>query len=58
MERKKAYRVLLVLVLFLTFLYTLGIVGVIPFRVSYYLTILFLFIFIALRMDYHRGRRR
>jgi hypothetical protein len=58
MRRKRAYRILLVLVLFLTFLYTLGIVGAIPFRVSYYITILFIFIFIALRMDYHRRRGR
>jgi F0F1-type ATP synthase assembly protein I len=58
MERKRAYRILLVLVLFLTVLYTLGIVGVIPFRVSYYITIILIFIFIALRMDYHRGRMR
>ncbi|WP_198362268.1 hypothetical protein [Thermococcus profundus] len=58
MERKTAYRALLVFVLILVFFYTLGIVGAIPFRVSYYITILFLFLFVALRMDYHRGRRR
>jgi len=57
MERKMVYRVLLVLVLFLTFLYTLGLLGVVPFRMSYYITILFIFIFIALRMDHHRGKK-
>ena len=57
MERKNAYRILLFLILFLTLLYTLGLVGVVPFRVSYYITILFIFIFIALRMDYQRGRK-
>lgn len=58
MERKRVYRILLVLVLFLTVLYTLGLVGVLPFEVSYYITIFMLVLFVLLRFDYHRKRSR
>ena len=47
--KKEHYRMLLVLVLILTVLYTLGLVGVLPFAVSYYITIFFVFLFLFLR---------
>ncbi len=55
MERKRVYRILLILVLFLTLLYTLGLIGMVPFRVSYYITLLMILIFVALRSE-ARGR--
>ncbi|ACS33017.1 Conserved hypothetical protein [Thermococcus gammatolerans EJ3] len=58
MERKTTYRFLLVLVLILTVFYTLGLVGVVPFKVSYYITIFMIVLFVLLRWDYHRGERR
>ncbi|KPU62428.1 membrane protein [Thermococcus sp. EP1] len=51
MERKRLYRFLLPVVLFLVLLYTLGLVGVIPFMVSYYITIFLIFLFIFLRWE-------
>lgn len=57
MERKAVYRALLLLVLVLTALYTLGLVGVVPFRVSYYITIFMILLFVILRIDYHRGKK-
>ncbi|WP_198361930.1 hypothetical protein [Thermococcus gorgonarius] len=51
MERKTAYRVLLFLVLILTAAYTLGLVGVLPFRVSYYITIFMILLFLILRAE-------
>lgn len=56
MERRTVYRALLVLVLILTAIYTLGLLGVVSFRVSYYITIFMIFLFIILRMDHHRGK--
>lgn len=56
MERRTVYRALLVLVLILTAVYTLGLLGVVPFRVSYYITIFMILLFIVLRMDYHRRK--
>ena len=47
--KKEHYRMLLVLVLILSAIYTLGLVGVLPFAVSYYITILFIFLFLFLR---------
>ncbi|AJC72060.1 membrane protein [Thermococcus guaymasensis DSM 11113] len=58
MERKTAYRFLLLLVLILTVFYTLGLVGVIPFEVSYYITIFMIILFVLLRWDHHRGKGR
>jgi len=58
MERKTVYRLLLILVLVLTVFYTLGLVGVVPFRVSYYITVFMIILFVVLRWDYHRGKGR
>ncbi len=51
MERKTFYRVLLAIVLVLTVVYTLGIMGVIPFQWSYYITIFMIILFFYLRLD-------
>ncbi|AEK72369.1 membrane protein [Thermococcus sp. 4557] len=51
MERKTFYRILLVIVLVLTVVYTLGIMGVIPFRWSYYITIFMIILFFYLKLD-------
>jgi len=51
--RKSVYRMLLVLVVALTVVYTLGLLGVIPFIYSTYVTIFFLLLFVILRRDYH-----
>ncbi|WP_167911925.1 hypothetical protein [Thermococcus sp. 21S7] len=51
MERKTFYRILLVVVLILTVIYTLGIMGLIPFRWSYYITIFMIALFLALRIE-------
>ncbi|USS41501.1 hypothetical protein NF865_04870 [Thermococcus aggregans] len=48
MERKRLYRLLLPVVIVLAFLYTLGLAGVVPFTVSYYTTIIFIFLFLFL----------
>ncbi|WP_457752406.1 hypothetical protein [Thermococcus sp.] len=50
MEKKVAYRFMLVVVLILTVLYTLGIMGVVPFTWSYYITIFMIFLFFALKI--------
>ncbi|AEC51886.1 hypothetical protein PNA2_0969 [Pyrococcus sp. NA2] len=50
MERKKLYRVLLVVVLILTIIYTLGILGYLPYSVSYYITLFFIVLFMLLRL--------
>lgn len=51
MERKTFYRILLVIAIILTVVYTLGIMGLIPFEVSYYITIFMMILFIYLRFD-------
>ncbi|WP_167890610.1 hypothetical protein [Thermococcus sp. 18S1] len=51
MERKTFYRILLVIVLVLTVVYTLGIMGVIPFQWSYYITIFMIILFFYLKLD-------
>ena len=56
MERKRFYRLLLPVVIVLTFLYTLGLVGVVPFTVSYYITIVFIILFLFLRWEARFGR--
>ncbi|WP_048147102.1 hypothetical protein [Pyrococcus abyssi] len=55
MEKKKLYRFLLVVVLILTAIYTLGILGYLPFSVSYYITLFFMILFLWLRL-YERLR--
>ncbi len=50
MEKKSLYRILLALVLVLTVVYTLGIMGLIPFRWSYYITIFMIVLFFALKL--------
>jgi len=49
MEKKTVYRILLVIVLLLTAIYTLGILGVVPFQWSYYITIFMIILFIGQR---------
>ncbi|AFK21956.1 hypothetical protein [Pyrococcus sp. ST04] len=49
MEKKKLYRLLLALVIPLTILYTFGILGYVPYQVSYYITVFFIVLFLALR---------
>ncbi|AFN02987.1 MULTISPECIES: hypothetical protein [Pyrococcus] len=49
MEKKKLYRLLLVIVLILTIVYTLGILGYLPYELSYYIVIFFIFLFLILR---------
>ncbi|WP_198300028.1 hypothetical protein [Thermococcus sp. P6] len=51
MERRTFYRVLLVIVLILALIYTLGIVGVLPFELSYYITIIMIMLFLYLRLE-------
>ena len=55
MRRRTLYRGLLVLVAFLVFLYTLGVAGFIPFRVSYYITLFLILLFFLLRWEGRRG---
>lgn len=55
MERKRFYRLLLPVVIVLGFLYTLGLVGVVPFTVSYYITIVFIILFLFLRWEARFG---
>jgi predicted RND superfamily exporter protein len=51
MKRKTFYRILLVIVLVLTVVYTLGIMGLIPFRWSYYITLFMIVLFFYLKLD-------
>ncbi|USG99926.1 hypothetical protein K1720_00080 [Thermococcus argininiproducens] len=51
MERKKIYRLLLPIVIILAVLYTLGLIGIVAFTVSYYVTIFMIFLFIFLRWE-------
>ncbi len=51
MERKTAYRVLLLIVVLLAVVYTLGIVGLVPFRWSEYITLFMVLLFILLRIN-------
>ncbi|WP_324735784.1 hypothetical protein VFC49_00905 [Thermococcus sp. SY098] len=54
--KKEHYRILLIVVLALAFVYTLGLAGILPFAVSYYITILFIFLFIFLRWESRLNR--
>jgi len=56
MEKKTVYRILLAVVLLLTGIYTLGILGVVPFQWSYYITIFMLFLFFALKIVGRSGK--
>ena len=51
MERKTFYRILLALVIVLTVVYTLGILGAVPFEWSYYITIFMIALFFYLRLE-------
>jgi len=50
MEKKSLYRILLAIVLILTVVYTLGILGLVPFDWSYYITIFMIILFFALKL--------
>ena len=50
MEKKTVYRFLLAVVLILAVIYTLGIMGVVPFEWSYYITIFMILLFFALKI--------
>ncbi|WP_297520336.1 hypothetical protein [Thermococcus sp.] len=50
MEKKDYYRALLAIVLVLAVVYTLGILGIVPFRWSYYITIFMIILFFALKL--------
>ncbi|WP_200956746.1 hypothetical protein [Thermococcus barophilus] len=54
--KKEHYRILLIVVLALAFIYTLGLAGILPFAVSYYITILFIFLFLFLRWESRLNR--
>ncbi|WP_297463341.1 hypothetical protein [Thermococcus sp.] len=51
MKKRTFYRILLAVVLVLTFVYTLGVLGVVPFEWSYYITIFMIVLFFYLRLD-------
>ena len=55
MEKKTFYRILLAIVLVLTVVYTLGIMGVIPFQWSYYITVFMIILFFYLKLDKMSG---
>ena len=48
--KRELYRILLAIVLVLTVVYTLGILGVVPFEWSYYITIFMIVLFFALKL--------
>ncbi|WP_204247212.1 hypothetical protein [Thermococcus celer] len=54
MKRRTLYRALLAIVLLLTIVYTLGILGLVPFRWSYYITMFMIVLFLVLRMEKKR----
>ncbi|WP_297516734.1 hypothetical protein [Thermococcus sp.] len=51
MERRTAYRVLLVIVIILAVIFTLGVIGVVPFVWSEYITVFMVILFFALRFS-------
>jgi hypothetical protein len=51
MKRRTAYRILLVVVVILTVVFTLGVIGVVPFRWSEYITVFMVLLFFALRFS-------
>ncbi|WP_197463578.1 hypothetical protein [Thermococcus peptonophilus] len=56
MKKKQVYRILLALVILLTILYTLGVVGILPFEVSEAVTVFMVVLFFILRFK-ERTRR-
>ncbi|WP_456421665.1 hypothetical protein [Thermococcus sp.] len=55
LKKKTLYRVLLVIVVVLAVVYTLGVIGIVPFRWSEYITVFMVVLFFALRLN--RGSR-
>ena len=51
MERRTAYRVLLVIVIILAVIFTLGVIGVVPFVWSEYITVFMVILFFVLRFS-------
>ncbi|CAI1493883.1 conserved protein of unknown function [Thermococcus nautili] len=51
MERKTVYRVLLVIVIILAVIFTLGVIGVVPFVWSEYITVFMVILFFVLRFS-------
>ena len=51
MKKKTLYRVLLVIVVVLAVVYTLGVIGIVPFRWSEYITAFMVVLFFALRLN-------
>ncbi|WP_167895007.1 hypothetical protein [Thermococcus sp. M36] len=51
MEKRTFYRILLAIVLVLAVVYTMGIMGLVPFQWSYYITIFMIVLFLYLRID-------
>ncbi|WP_457743027.1 hypothetical protein [Thermococcus sp.] len=49
MERKTVYRILLVVVVILAIIFTLGVMGIVPFVWSEYITVFMVILFFALR---------
>jgi len=49
MERKTVYRILLVIVIVLAVIFTLGVIGLVPFVWSEYITVFMVVLFFALR---------
>ena len=54
MERKTVYRVLLVIVIILAVIFTLGVIGIVPFVWSEYITVFMVILFFVLRFS--KGR--
>ena len=51
MERKTVYRILLVIVIVLAVIFTLGVIGVVPFVWSEYITVFMVTLFFVLRFS-------
>ncbi|WP_258084539.1 hypothetical protein [Thermococcus thermotolerans] len=51
MEKRTFYRILLAIVLILAVVYTMGIMGLVPFQWSYYITIFMIVLFIYLKIE-------
>ncbi|WP_297479695.1 hypothetical protein [Thermococcus sp.] len=51
MEKKTVYRVLLAIVIILAIIFTLGVVGIVPFVWSEYITVFMVILFFALRFS-------
>ncbi len=56
MNKKSFYRALLALVIVLAMVYTLGIIGLISFKWSYYITIFMIVLFFYLKLEDRLGR--